>query len=46
MATKHKSGAKSRNLNATIQWVALVGVFALLVLAVFVFGIGGAGSGG
>lgn len=46
MATKNKSVAKSRELNATIQWVALVGIFVLIVLAVFVFNIGGAGSGG
>lgn len=48
MATKQASKSKSsgKDLSATIQWLALTGVFVLIVLAVFVFGIGGAGGGG
>ncbi len=48
MATKQASKNKTSrsDLGPTIQWLALTGVFVLIVLAVFVFGIGGAGSGG
>lgn len=46
MATKQRSKSSPRDLSATIQWVALVGVFLLVVVAVFVFQIGGTGTGG
>lgn len=48
MATKQASKNKSSrsDLGPTIQWLALTGVFVLIVLAIFVFGIGGAGGGG
>jgi ABC-type transporter Mla subunit MlaD len=46
MSTKQKATGRAQSLNATIQWVALFGVFALFVIAIFVFNIAGAGGGG
>jgi hypothetical protein len=45
--TKSASATRNSNLNATIQWVALVVVAGLAVLAAFVFfGEGSVGGGG
>ena len=41
-----KAGATGQDLAATVQWIALGGLFLLIVIAIFVFEIGGAGAGG
>ena len=45
-ASNRRSDSDRKNTNALIQWMAIIAVFVLGLVAVFVFEIGGTRHGG